>query len=51
MKKEIGIPKGASKAAKREDAKYDKAYGVKERSKADLKKDRKIMKKFGNRGK
>lgn len=51
MKKEIGLPKGASKVAKREDAQYDKAYGVKEGSKKDLTKDKKIMKKFGNRGK
>lgn len=50
MKKEVGISKNAPKAAKREDEKFDKKYGVREGSKADLRKDRQIMKKYG-RGK
>lgn len=49
MAKEIGIPKNAPKAAKREDAKMDKAKGIKEGSKADLKADKAIMKKYGKK--
>lgn len=44
--REIGMPKNAPKAAKREDAKIDKAKGIKEGSKADLKTDRAIMRKY-----
>ena len=44
--KEIGIPKDAPAAAKRADDKADKAKGVKEGSKADLKADRAILKRF-----
>jgi len=45
MKREIGIPAKAPKAAKIADAKMDKAKGIKEGSKADLKADKAIMKK------
>lgn len=45
-KKEVGMPANAPKAAKIEDAKADKKAGIKEGSKADLKKDREIMKKY-----
>lgn len=48
-KREIGIPANAPKAAKREDAKMDKAKGIKEGSKADLKADAKIMKKYSKK--
>lgn len=41
--KEIGIPKDAPAAVKREDAKLDKAHGTKEGSKADLKLDHALM--------
>ena len=50
MKKEIGIPKGASKMVKRMDERADKKAGIKEGSKADLKKDREIMKRFARKG-
>lgn len=43
---EIGIPVKAPKKAKLEDAKKDKAAGIKEGSKADLAADKEIMKKF-----
>jgi hypothetical protein len=42
VKKEIGISKNASKAAKALDEKVDKKHGVAEGSKADLKLDKKI---------
>ena len=44
--KEIGIPKSAPMAAKKMDEKIDKAKGIKEGSKADLKSDKAIVKKF-----
>jgi hypothetical protein len=44
--REIGIPKNAPAAAKRADDKMDKAKGIKEGSKADLKADKAIMKKY-----
>lgn len=44
--KEIGIPKNASKAAKKADEAYDKKHNIKEGSKADLKADKKIMAKY-----
>lgn len=44
--KEIGLPANAPKAAKVADEKHDKAKGIKEGSKADLKADRKIMKRY-----
>ncbi len=42
--KEIGLNKNASKAAKKLDEKLDKAHGITEGSKADLKVDHKINK-------
>ena len=50
MAKEIGIPKGASRLVKRMDERADKKAGIEEGSKADLKKDREIMKRFGRKG-
>lgn len=52
MKKEheIGIPKGAPESVKRADDKSDKAKGVKEGSKADLKADAAIMQKHNVKG-
>jgi hypothetical protein len=50
MKKEIGMPKNAPKAAKRMDDKIDKAKGIKEGSKADLKADKAIMAKYAKKG-
>ena len=50
-KKEVGIPKGASKAAKAADERADKAKGIKEGSRADLKADKAIMAKYGKKGK
>ena len=47
--KEIGMPKGASKAAKAADARMDKKMGVKEGSKKDLAMDKKIMAKYGKK--
>lgn len=47
--KEVGMPANAPKKAKLEDAKADKKAGIKEGSKADLKKDREIMKKYGRK--
>lgn len=44
--KEIGIPKNAPAAVKKADEKHDKAKGIKEGSKADLKADKAIIKKF-----
>lgn len=44
MAKEIGIPANAPKAVKKADEKHDKAKGIKEGSKADLKADKAIMK-------
>lgn len=49
--KEIGIPKNAPAAAKRADDKLDKAKGLKEGSKADLKADKRTMAQFGKKGK
>ena len=49
MAKEIGMPKSASKKAKAMDAKMDKAKGIKEGSKADLKADKAITKKYGKK--
>ena len=43
MAKEIGIPKGASKAIKKADEAYDKKHKIKEGSKADLKADKALM--------
>ena len=45
-KKEIGIPKNAPKAVKKADEIMDKKAGVKEGSKADLKKDKEIMARY-----
>ena len=45
-KKEIGIPKNALKAVKEADEIMDKKAGVKEGSKADLKKDKEIMARY-----
>jgi hypothetical protein len=42
--KEVGIPKGASKAVKAKDDAYDRKHKLKEGGKADLKADRKLMK-------
>lgn len=42
--KEIGIPKGASKAIKAKDEAYDKKHGVKEGSRKDLAADKRLMK-------
>ncbi len=44
--KEVGMPKGASKKAKAMDEKMDKARGLKEGSKADIKADKAIAKKY-----
>lgn len=44
--KEVGMPKGASKKAKAMDEKMDKARGLKEGSKADLKADKAIAKNY-----
>jgi hypothetical protein len=44
--KEVGMPKGASKKAKAMDEKMDKAKNLKEGSKADLKEDKAINKRF-----
>jgi len=44
--KEIGIPKNAPKKLKEADEKADKAKGIKEGSKADLKEDKALIKKF-----
>ena len=49
MKKEIGIPKNASKAAKKADEAMDKKKGIKEGSPKDLKADKAIMKKYGKK--
>lgn len=49
MKKEIGMPKNASKAAKKADEKMDKAKGIKEGSPKDLAMDKKIMKQYGKK--
>ena len=46
MAKEIGMKKGASAKAKAYDEKMDKARGLKEGSKADLRADKAAMKKF-----
>lgn len=46
MAKEKGMPPWASKKAKAEDEKMDKAKGMKEGSKSDLKADKAIAKKF-----
>lgn len=51
MKKEVGMPRNASKAAKTADAKADKKAGVKEGSKADLVKDKQIAAKYAKKGK
>jgi len=50
MSKEIGMKKNAPKAAKLADDKMDKAKGIKEGSKADLKADKKIMAKYAKKG-
>ena len=44
--KEIGMPKGASKAARKADDAYDKKKGVVEGSKSDLKADKAITARF-----
>lgn len=44
--KEVGIPANASPKVKKEDEKLDKAKGIKEGSKEDLKADKKIMKEY-----
>lgn len=46
MSKERGIPKNAPKSAKREDERLDRKYGIKEGSKADLRKDKQVMRKY-----
>jgi hypothetical protein len=51
MKKEIGLPKSAPKAAKKADDKMDKAKGIHEGSAKDLAADKKIMKSYGKKGK
>jgi hypothetical protein len=45
--KEIGIPPGASSKIKKMDEAADRKGNVVEGSKADLKKDKQIMKKYG----
>ena len=45
-KKEIGLPKNAPKAVKKADEIMDKKFGVKEGSKADLKKDAELMRRY-----
>ena len=49
--KEIGIPKNAPKSVKMADEKMDKAKGIKEGSKADLKADKALMAKAKKGGK
>lgn len=49
--KEIGIPPGASQKVKRMDEKADAKAHIVEGSKADLKKDKEIMKKYGKKAK
>ena len=49
--KEVGIPKNAPPTVKRKDDAYDKAKGLKEGSKADLKADKKLMKQAKRAGK
>lgn len=49
--KEIGLPPNASEKAKRMDEKADTKAHIVEGSKADLKKDKEIMKKYGRKGK
>jgi len=44
--KEIGMPKGVSKKALAMDEKKDKAMGIKEGSKADIKADKAIAAKY-----
>jgi hypothetical protein len=51
MAKEIGLPKNASKKAKQMDEKMDKKKGIKEGSKKDLIEDRRIVIKYGKKGK
>ncbi len=51
MAKEIGIPKSAPKKVKKMDEAYDKKHGLKEGSKEDLAADRKLMAKYGKKGK
>jgi hypothetical protein len=46
MSKEVGMKKGASAKAKAYDEKMDKAKGLKEGSKQDLKADKMAMRKF-----
>ena len=46
MEKEIGLPKNATKAVKKADEIMDKKAGVKEGSKADLKKDKELMARY-----
>jgi len=47
--KEVGMPKNAPKAAKVADEKMDKAKKVKEGTPADLKADKKIIKRYEKR--
>ena len=46
MEKEVGLPKNAPKAVKKADEIMDKKLGIKEGSKADLKKDAELMRRY-----
>lgn len=49
MAKEIGIPKDAPKALKKMDERQDKRLGIKEGSKADLAKDKKMVREWNKK--